>query len=397
MLKDESKSFSYETEVVHQGAYVKNLATNPEVIPVYMTTAFNVEDLAELQQRYDAQGFCYNRNRNPNRSALAELVSYAEGGEESVITGSGIAAISTTLLALLKSGDHVLADKTLYGETIDFLDQALIKYGITATHVDFTNLDEVKAAIKGNTRIFYTETVSNPMITVVDIRTLADIAHANGALLVVDNTFMTSVAIRPLKHGADVVVNSLTKFANGHSDAVCGSATGPGEIINKVYHLQILLGTIADAFTCWLVERGMRTMSLRLEKQMGNAVKLAQALKESPYVLKVHHPSLPDHPQHELAARQFNGWFGGMMSIELPEDRERINAFMRRLNLAHYAMTLGGYRTSIAHPASSSHYDMAEEERRKIGITYGLVRISTGIENPDDLIRDFRQALEVYA
>ena len=396
MFKETDREFQFETEILKQGAYVRNLASNPEALPIYLTTAFNVEDLDDLQERYRVKGFCYNRNRNPNRSALVELMTYLEKGENSIICSSGMAAISTAVLSQVKSGDHILSDRTLYGETIDFFVKVLAGYGVETTFVDFTNLDEVKAAVRPNTRLVYTETVSNPMITVVDLDAVAGIAHQNGAILVVDNTFMTSVAVRPLQHGADLVVNSLTKFANGHSDAVCGAVTGRDDLIQKAYDLQVLIGTSCDAFTSWLVCRGIRTMSLRVEKQMENAAKLAAALDACPYVLHVNHPSLPGHPQHELAERLFGERCGGMLSFVLPDDPALLNAFMRKLNIAHYAMTLGGYRTTLAHPVSSSHYDTPEEERRKMGITYGLIRVSVGIENADDLVADFLQALEVY-
>ncbi|AJA47289.1 cystathionine beta-lyase MetC [Clostridium pasteurianum DSM 525 = ATCC 6013] len=397
MFKESEKEFSFETELLKQGAYIRELAANPETAPIYLTTAFNVEDLDDLQARYDVKGFCYNRNRNPNRSTLIELMTYLEKGENSIICSSGMAAISTAVLSIVKQGDHILSDQTLYGETIDIFSKVLSGYGVDVTYVDFTDLDQVKAAVKENTKILYTETVSNPMITVVDIDAVADIAHANDAVLIVDNTFMTPVAFRPIEHGADLTVNSLTKFANGHSDAVCGALTGRADLIQKAYNLQVLLGTSADAFTSWLVQRGMRTMSLRVEKQMSNAAKLAKALEESPYVLKVNHPSLESHPQHELAKNLFKDTYGGMLSFVLPDNKEKINKFMRKLNLAHYAMTLGGYRTTISHPVMSSHYDIPEEERLKMGITYGLLRISVGIENADDLVEDFLQALEAFA
>lgn len=270
-------------------------------------------------------------------------------------------------------------------------------YGVNVTYVDFTDLTAIRAAIRPNTKVFYTETVSNPMITVVDLDAVAKMAHDSNAIFVVDNTFMTALAIRPLEHGADLVVNSLTKFANGHSDAVAGSVTGSEELIKKAYALQVLLGSTADAFTSWLVQRGIRTLELRVQKQMDNAAALAKVLAESPYVLKVHHPSLTNHPQHELAGKLFKNGYGGMLSFELPSDKEKINAFMRKLNLAHYAMTLGGYRTTIAHPVSSSHYDTPEEERLKMGITFGLLRLSAGIEKAEDLIADFTEALKVFA
>lgn len=398
MFKESNEEFSFETELVNRGAYINQLASNPESAPIYLSTAFNVEDLDDLYERYEQKGFCYNRNRNPNRNALIDLMTYSERGEGSVICTSGMGAISTAILSQVKQGDHIVSDMTLYGETIDIFKEVLPNYGVEADFVDFTDLEKVKSAIKPNTKILYTETVSNPMITVVDLDEVAKIAHKNNAILIVDNTFMTSVAIRPIDHGADLVVNSLTKFANGHSDAVCGAITGREDLINEAYRYQVLLGNAADAFTSWLVQRGMRTMGLRVEKQMSNAAKLAKALDENQYVLEVYHPSLEIHPQHNLAMNLFKDkeHCGGVLSIVLPDDRKKINMFMRKLNLAHYAMTLGGYRTTLSHPVSSSHYDTPEDERLKMGITFGLMRISVGIENSDDLINDFINALEVF-
>jgi cystathionine beta-lyase/cystathionine gamma-synthase len=307
-----------------------------------------------------------------------------------------MAAISTVLLSMLGSGDHLLADSTLYGECITLFNQMFPKYGIEVTLVDFTDHGAIERGLRPNTKVLYTETISNPMITVIDIETVAAIAHRHGARMVVDNTFTTSVTMKPLSLGADVSINSLTKFANGHSDAVAGSATGSEAIIQKAYELQVLLGTTVDPFTAWLVQRGIRTMDLRVEKQMANAAKLAQALEANPNVLRVHHPSLASHPQHELAKRILKNGYGGMLSFVMPDDRALINAFMRKLNLAHYAMTLGGYRTTLSHPVLSSHHGVPEEDRKKMGITFGLMRVSVGIENPDDLIADFNQALEVF-
>ncbi|HWR39974.1 MAG TPA: PLP-dependent aspartate aminotransferase family protein [Patescibacteria group bacterium] len=395
MLKKTDKLFSFETEIVTQGAYIRQLASNPETPPIYMTTAFNVEDLADLQERYDAKGFCYNRNRNPNRSALIELLNYLEGGEASIACSSGMAAISTVTLSLVKQGDHILSDRTLYGETMDTFTKVLGQYGVYVTYVDFTDLEQVKASIRPNTRMLYTETVSNPMISVVDLNALSELAHAHHSVLVVDNTFMTAALCRPLEWGADIVVNSLTKFANGHSDAVCGSATGRADLIQQAYQLQVLLGTQADPFTSWLVLRGMRTMELRVNKQAENSAALAQALERCPYVKSVNHPSLATHPQHELSKKQFKS-FGGMLSFVLPDGREKMNEFLRALHFAHYAMTLGGYRTTLSHPVMSSHYDVPEAERTRMGITDGMLRVSCGIENTDDLVTDFLQALEVY-
>jgi cystathionine beta-lyase/cystathionine gamma-synthase len=393
---EDNNVFSYETELLISGAYTHNPVSHSEAMPIYLTTAFNVRDLDDLEERYKQKGFCYNRNRNPNRTALIELMTNLENGEDSIICSSGMAAIFTAIMTVVESGDHILADKTLYGETIEIFTDILNKYNIKTTFVDFTNLDELTAAIRPNTKLFYTETIGNPMITVVDVDAIANLAHLHNAYMIVDNTFMTSAAFKPLEHGADLVVNSLTKFANGHSDAVCGSVTGKIELIKKAYHLQILTGCTADSFTSWLVQRGMRTLYLRLNKQMENAKNLAEALEKSPYVLKVRYPSLKSHKQNELAKRLFKDKFGAMLTIELIDDRRKMNMFMRKLKLAHYAMTLGGIRTTLSYPVLSSHSNMPESERLKMGITNGTLRISVGIENSDDLINDFLQALTVY-
>lgn len=386
---------SFETNILEAGAYFRLPTNNPEALPIHMSTAHNVEDIEDLQKRYDNGGFCYNRNRNPNRSALIEMMNYVEGGENSVGCSSGMAAISSAIIANTKAGDHIVSDKTLYGETIEIFTNILGKYNVETTFVDFTDLDAVKAAVKPNTTLFYTETVSNPLCGVPNLKKVADIAHANNSILIVDNTFMTGALVKPLKLGADLVVNSLTKFANGHSDAVCGAVTGSAELIKKIYNLQVLLGTQSDPFSSWLTMRGMRTLELRIKKQCENANALAAALEKSPYVLKVYHASLESNPQHSLAVEQFGNNFGGMMSIELPEDLEKMNKFMRELKLCHYAMTLGGYRSTMSYPPMSSHSDMSKEERMAIGINDGLLRLSIGIENTEELVADFLNALEV--
>jgi cystathionine beta-lyase/cystathionine gamma-synthase len=389
------KDLSRATQIVHQGSAIHERASNPESLPIYLTTAFHPQDLDDLEDIYREKGYAYIRSRNPNRNALAELVNCLEKGERSIICNCGMAAISTLILSLVHSGDHILADQTLYGESIDLLEK-LDGFGIATTFVDMSDLTAVEQSIQGNTKILYTETISNPMIAVADIDSLADIAHQHGAKLVVDNTFATSLLIAPIDHGADVTINSLTKFANGHSDASAGSITSTNEIIEQAYRLQVLLGTTADPFDAWIVQRGMRTMDLRVRVQMDNATKVAAALQSHPAVSKVYHPSLPEHPQHELATKEFTNGYGAMLSFEIPEDRDKINAFLRHLNIVHYAMTLGGYRTTLQHPMTSSHYGFPQEELDKIGITFGLIRLSVGMENSDDIIHDLFDALSVF-
>ena len=206
---------------------------------------------------------------------------------------------------------------------------------------------------------------------------------------------MTGALVQPLKLGADIVVNSLTKFANGHSDAVCGAATGSAEMINKIHDLQVLLGSQSDPFSSWLICRGIRTLDLRIKKQSKNAAALAAALEKSPYVKKVNYPGLASHKQHSIAEKEFGPYYGGMLSFEIDENREKMNLFLRSMNLAHYAMTLGGYRTTLSYPPLSSHENVPEEERLKMGITNGLLRVSVGIEEEEDIIHDFLNALEI--
>lgn len=384
------------TEIIMQGAEVKGTLSTPEVLPIYLTTAFRGgADLDELNEYYAVKGYTYNRIRNPNRNALAELVSYLEGGEASMICSSGMGAITTTLLSLADAGDHILANSNLYGETLEILD-VIKRYGIESTCVDFTDVDAVRKAVQANTKIIYTEVISNPTMAVVDVEAVARIAHDCGAKLVVDNTFTTSTVIRPIDFGADVTINSLTKFMNGHSDIVGGSATASKDIVDKACKLQALLGCTLDPFSSYLCERSLRTLDLRMERQLKNAEALAKALDEHPCVLKVNHSSLPTHPQHDIAKRLFAKGYGAMLSFEMPEDREKINAFMRRLHIAKYAMTLGGYATTLSYPILSSHASVPRDIRLKMGITDGLMRVSVGLEDAQDLIADFTQALSVF-
>lgn len=394
MLHDFDPNFEFETNILQAGAYFREPATNPEQLPIHLATAHNVNDLDDLQARYNASGFCYNRYRNPNRTALNDLMTYVEGGEASISFSSGMAAIAASVISNTKAGDHIVSGDTLYGESIEVFKDILGKYGVEATFVDFTDIEAIKAAVKPNTKVFYGETIANPVIAVPDIAAIAEVAHANNAILIIDNTFMTGALCKPLALGADIVVSSLTKFANGHSDATGGALTGSAELVKKAFHMQQLLGNQASPFDSWLICRGMRTLDLRVKKQSDNACALAKMFEESPYVEAVYHPSLESCPQHDVATKQFGKYYGPMLSVVFPEDREKMNKFMRSLKLCHYAMTLGGYRSTMSYPPMSSHSDLTREERYAMGITDGLLRFSIGIEDTEDLLNDFKQALE---
>ncbi|SHI32660.1 cystathionine beta-lyase [Dethiosulfatibacter aminovorans DSM 17477] len=383
------------TQIIKKGSVVKGKMNEPEIAPIYLTTAFHGKDLDDLEKYYSEKGYTYNRIRNPNRDALAELVTYLENGEDSMICSSGMAAISTIFLSMLAVGDHVVANNNLYGETLDLL-KSLKRYGIETTVVDFNNLEELESAVRNETKVIYTETISNPLMTIVDIEAVSNIAHRNNARLIVDNTFATSLMFRPLDFGADVSINSLTKFANGHSDVVGGAATSSKELIGKAKSLQALLGCTMDSFSSFLCQRGIRTMDLRVKRQMDNANALAGVLDRNPNVLGVNYPNLEGHPQHELAKRIFENGYGAMLSFELPEDRDKVNRFMQELDIVKYAMTLGGYSTTLSYPVLSSHFQFTKEERLKMGISDGLMRVSVGIEDIEDLINDFTKALRVF-
>ncbi len=385
-----------ETDLLHLGSRIAGKHDTPEIEPVYFTNAFNVPDLDVLDYVYDGGGFAYNRTCNPNRALLAELISGLEKAEDTLICNCGMSAISTAILAAVKAGDHIVSDRTLYGETIDVLEKVLGKFGVDVTFCDFSCPDEIRNAVRPNTRLFYTETESNPMMGVADIRAIAEIAHGCGSLLVVDNTFTTAYMIRPLEQGADVVVSSLTKFANGHGDALCGSVSGSRDFIREAYEVQQWIGSVGDPMSSWLVLRSLRTLDMRMERHMSNAMAVAEALTREAHVTKVVYPGLAEHPQHELASRIFDHGYGGMLSFFVPEDREKINTFMHELKYVRYAMTLGGPRTTISHPVTSSHYDVPEEERRKMGITFGMIRMSVGLENGRDIIDDLHTALRVF-
>ncbi|MDL2227002.1 aminotransferase class I/II-fold pyridoxal phosphate-dependent enzyme [Deltaproteobacteria bacterium OttesenSCG-928-M10] len=386
-----------ESELLHTGGQVKGMDLKPESVPLFLTTAFTMNSLTEVMDTYANKGYTYVRTRNPNRAALAEAISYLENGEKSLIFSSGMGAITSTLMSLIKAGDHILCNSNIYGETFLVMTTLLNKFGVEVDLVNFEDLEIVSTAIKPNTKMLFTEVVSNPTLSMCDIRALAGLAHANGALLMVDNTFTTPIAIRPLDLGADIVMNSLTKFINGHSDAMGGSITSTEKIVDTVMPVSMLCGTPGDPFDSWLIFRSIHTLALRMPRQMESAARLAQALRENPLVSKVNHPSLHDYPQKELAARQF-GPKGvvAMFSFIVPEKTDRMDAFLQSLRLTSYAPTLGGIRTTLQHPVTSSHPNVPDDIRRAMGITPGMFRVSVGLEEPDDLIADFNRALDVF-
>ncbi|WP_411679050.1 trans-sulfuration enzyme family protein [Clostridium thailandense] len=391
-----STELTRETKILYAGSEPKLPIEHPETPPIYHSTANIIRDMDDYDVASTGGKYYYCRTANPNRDGVAEAVSYLEKGEQSLVCSSGMAAISSTLLSLIKSGDHILASRSIYGETIELFDNILKKFNVEVTYSDFTNLDSVQADLKPNTKIVYTEIIANPLIEVVDIESLSKLAHSVGALVVVDSTFSTPFAIRPLEHGADIVIHSMTKYFGGHSDITAGSITSSNEIIKKIYSDYLLFGGCLDPNSSWLMLRSIRTMEMRVTKQFENAKKIAEALAKDPHVRYVNYPTLSNHPQHELAMKLMPKGCGAMLSFRVEDDREKVNAFMHKLNLVKYLGTLGGYRTSIAHPATAFRNEFTPEKLKEMGMEEGLIRISAGAEAIEDLISDFKQALTVF-
>lgn len=391
--------FREDTRLLYEGHNVNGMAIAPEAFPLFMTSAFNMGNLDDVEHTYEVKGYTYVRTRNPNRKALADVITYLEQGKDTLIFSSGMGAITTTYFSLLKPGDHFLCNENIYGETYDAITSLLVNYGVETDFVPFNDLAAVKAALKPNTKMLYTEVASNPTDRLCDIEELSKIAHSINALLMVDNTFTTPICIKPITLGADIVINSLTKFINGHSDTLAGSITiNDMKLYEKIHTVRMLTGTSGCPFASWMVFRGIQTADLRIKKQCDNAAKLALALSENPHVLCVNHPSVSSHPDYEVGKKLFKSPYQatGMLSFEMKNDREKINSFMDKLHLAHYAPTLGGIRTTLSYPLLSSHMHVPEEDLSKMNISGGLMRVSVGIENPEDLIADFTNALKVF-
>lgn len=395
MLDTGNTTMNERTSVLYNGSYCAGDTLKPEAPPIYMTTAFEMANLEYLKAVDSVGGYSYGRGTNPTRDALAEQISQSENAEQTVLFSAGMGAITATIMTFVKAGDHVVANRDMYGETIDFLTNYLSAFKVEVTYVDFTDLNAVSAAVRPNTKMFYSEVLSNPLTKIVDIREISEIAHACGALYVVDSTFTTPIVIKPLNFGVDLVIHSLTKYFNGHSDASGGSVSGRKELTSQIKPLMLLLGSSLDAYTSWLILRGTRTMSMRVRQQNENALILAKWLEKRPEVSVVHHPSLESHPQYELAKELFSdGYCGAIVTFVINGGVDKIDELLRHLKLVHYLPSLGGYKTTLSHPVSSSHQDVPEPERLKMGIHDGMLRISVGCEYIDDIISDFQQALE---
>ena len=370
--------------------------TRPLTAPIYQNSVFEIESLEQVDDIYEGRqdGFIYSRDANPNVSILERVVADLEDADDAVAFSSGMAAIGFTLLALLESGDTILAADALYGGTNLLLRQHLTRLGIGVEFVDATDLDAVENALDSEPRVILIESITNPLLSLPDVKATAELAHKRGTALVVDNTLATPVLLRPLELGADIVVHSATKSLGGHSDVTGGVAAARADIAMQIRQSNRVWGSAPDPFATWLIARGIRTLPLRVERACQNAMRVAAFLSDHPKVCAVYYPGLPGHPQHELAKSMLVGGFGGMVSYDLHGGGVAASEFVRTLDMIKFAPSLGEARTTISHPAKTSHRSLTEDERAQSGITDGLIRMSCGLESPEDIIADLEQALD---
>ncbi len=364
-------------------------------VPIYQTSTFVFDNAQQGADRFAGAtgGFIYTRLGNPTISALERQMAELEGGFAGIATSSGMGAVSTVYMALLDQGTHMVGTASVYGPSRLLAEKHLSRFGVESSWIDTTNLEHIRRAMRPTTRIVYTESVANPTMDVTDIRGAAEIAHAHGALLVVDNTFCSPYLHRPFEFGADVVLHSVTKFLNGHADVVGGIVVARDEALyRKLRPMMTTLGCNMDPHQAYLVLRGLKTLSLRIERAQQNAMTIANWLERQPQVEWVRYVGLPSHPQHDLARRQMSG-FGAMIAFGLKGGLAAGRTVMDSVRLATLAVSLGGVETLIEHPASMTHAGMSVEHREESGISDGLVRLAVGVEHVDDLVADLAQAL----
>ena len=375
-----------ETKLVHAG----ELQPRPEravSMPIYQSSTF---EYAGASDYHDVQ---YIRlNNTPNHAVLHAKLAALEGTEQALVAGSGMAAISSTLLSLVATGDHVLAHDGLYGGTFDLLTKDLPRLGVTCTFVDAGRPETWAAQVTPRTRVFYVETMTNPLVQVVALDQVARFARERGLVSVIDNTLATPINYRPVEHGFDLIVHSATKYLNGHNDIVAGVVAGRAELVAGVKHKLDHLGGALDPHACFLLQRGLKTLAVRVRYQCQSALELANYLARHPRVAQVNYPGLERHPSHARAKQWFAG-MGGLMSFELADGAAAAERLFQRLEIPICAPSLGGTETLITRPVTTSHAGLAAEVRRRQGITDGLVRLSVGLESTQDLIEDFGAAL----
>jgi methionine-gamma-lyase len=388
------KNAGFDTKLIHSGEIDDQFGS--ATVPIYQTSTFRFKSAQHGADCFSgaSDGYIYTRIANPTIRALEQNIAALENGFGGIATGSGMGAITTIYMALLNGRDHIISTDAVYGPARGVLEQDFARFHVEASFVNTADIEEIKKAIRPNSKVLYIETPANPTMEITDIAACAAIAREHGLVLVVDNTFCTPYLQKPLDLGADVVLHSVTKFINGHADIVGGIiVTKEAILYRKIRHCMVYMGCNMDPHQAYLVLRGVKTLSLRVDRNQENAVKVAHFLEKHPKVSWIKFPGLESHPQYELAKRQMSGP-GSMISFGLKGGLEAGKKLMDNIHLAVLAVSLGGVETLIQHPASMTHAGVSIEDKQEAGITDDLVRFSVGIENAEDIINDLRQALE---
>ncbi|HVP17907.1 MAG TPA: PLP-dependent aspartate aminotransferase family protein [Spirochaetia bacterium] len=387
----------FSTRALHSGEQAdRPMVTRPKTMPLYETSVFVYEGLEQVDDFLSGNrdNYMYTRLGNPNQRALEQWGSSMEGGEDAHVAASGMAALLAVLASECSAGDRIAAARDIYGGTHSLLEKELQRLGVGVDFLSVENPDIVAHALRPGTRILLVETCSNPLARVADVPRLVAAAHAAGAKLVVDNTFLSPVLFQPLAHGADAVVHSTTKYINGHSDASGGLVVADRDWIGRCRRFTQNSGGHLSPFEAWLTMRGAKTIALRMERHTANAQRIAAWLESRPQVVRVHYPGNTSHPQHSLACRLFPKGTGGMMAFDLAGGLRAVERFMRSLSFIAFAPSLAGVSTTVSHPGKTSHRGLTESELRDLGITQGTIRLSVGIEDVDDIRRDLEHALD---
>lgn len=388
--------YGFATRQIHVGA--KPEASGALCMPIYQTSTFRFETVEQGGARFagEEQGYIYSRLGNPSQAMVEDKLASLENGEAALATASGMGAISSALWTAVVAGDGIVADETLYGCTYALLNHGMKKFGVDVDLIDMANLENLQKALKPNTKVVYFETPCNPTLKLIDIAEVARIAHAYNPeiLVIVDNTFCSPYLQRPIDLGADVVVHSATKYLNGHGDVIAGFIIGKADFIGqcRMFGLKDMTGAVMSPFNAFLIARGLKTLDIRMDRHCANAKKVADFFHSHPAVSKVYYPGFDDFEGHEIAKKQMSQ-FGGMIAIELKADRAAAAACLNKLQLVTIAVSLGDAETLVEHPATMTHSTYTADELAAAGISEGLVRISVGLENPEDIIADFERVL----
>lgn len=383
-----------DTVAVH-GSTTPEHKSGPLATPIFQTSTFSVEDNEE-QSRVTHSDKFYTRYGNPTHTAAEKTIAELEGAEAALLFASGMAAITTTVLALVRAGDHIVAQADLYGGALKFFSHWLPKFGVETSFVESTRAGDFERVVRPNTRLMYLESPTNPTLKLVDLERAVAIARQHGLTTLIDNTFATPINQRPIEFGVDIVLHSATKYLAGHSDLIAGVAAGSEKLMQQVWETRTTLGGTMDPHAAFLLLRGLKTLVVRVERHNQNALQVAEFLEKHPRVRRVNYPYLAGHPQHALAAKQMSGG-GGLLSFEVEGTAEETRRFTESLGMFALAPSLGGVDSLVTLPVVTSHAMVSAEERQRMGITDQLVRLAIGIENADDLIADLKQALTVVA